>query len=111
MAFRSYIFVVTGGHDCLGHGTQKKNRENLRKHRISFETAQLVWDDPHAASRLDPYQLEERWQTIGKIGNVTVLIVHTPLELNPAIGEEVGRIISARKATRHERKVYEEGDF
>jgi uncharacterized DUF497 family protein len=89
----------------------KKNQENLRKHKIGFETAQLVFDDPHASSRLDSCELEERWQTVGKIGNATVIIVHTPLELDPATGEVVGRIISARKATRHERKACEEGDF
>lgn len=89
----------------------KKNQENLRKHKISFETAQLVFDDLYAASRPDPCRDEERWQTIGKIGNVTAFVVHTPLELDPATGEEIGRIISARKATHHERKAYEEGDF
>ena len=91
---------------------EKKNRDNRRNHRgLSFETAQLVFDDPHAASRPDSYPEEERWQTIGKIGNVTIMVVHTPLEMDPATGEELGRIISARKATRHEREAYEDGDF
>ena len=37
------------------------------------------------------------------------MIVHTWPHLRPATGEEVGRIISARKATRREREAYEEG--
>lgn len=63
------------------------------------------------ASRLDSYPHEERWQSVGMIGSVAVLVVHTSLELDSATGEETGRIISARKATAHERKAYEEGDF
>jgi uncharacterized protein len=89
----------------------KKNQENQRKHKISFETAQLVFDDQYAASRPDPYPDEERWQSIGKIGSVTVFVVHTPKKRNHRTGQEIGRIISARKTTHHERKAYEEGDF
>jgi uncharacterized DUF497 family protein len=44
------------------------------------------------------------------IGELTVFVVHTWPEEDES-GEPVGRIISARKATRHERKVYEEGEF
>ena len=90
---------------------ENKNRENRRKHMLSFETAQLVFDDPLAASRPDPYPHEERWQTIGMIGPVTIIAIHTSLEANLSTGEEIGRIISARKATAHEKKAYEDGDF
>jgi uncharacterized protein len=90
---------------------ENKNRNNQRKHRLSFETAQLVFGDPLALSRPDPYHGEERWQTIGAIGTVAVLVVHTWPEQCPESGEEIGRIISARKATAHERKAYEEGEF
>ena len=44
-----------------------KNRTNKRTHGLSFETAQLVFDDPLAASRRDPYPDEQRWQTIGMV--------------------------------------------
>ena len=88
-----------------------KNRTNRRAHGLGFETAELVFDDSLAASRADPYPHEQRWQTIGKIGNVAVLVVHTWPEPDPVTGERVGRIISARKATSHERKSYEEGEF
>lgn len=52
---------------------------------------------------------EERWQTVGRIGQVVVFVVHTWPEAIK--GEETGRIISARKATAHERRAYEEGEF
>jgi uncharacterized protein len=39
----------------------------------------------------------------------TVLVIHTSPEFDD--GGEVGRIIRARKATSHERRAYEEGDF
>ena len=47
---------------------------------------------------------EERWQTLGMVGNVVLLLVaHTFAEQED---EEVVRIISARKATRKERQKY-----
>lgn len=89
-----------------------KNARNKREHHgLSFETARLVFEDPLALSRLDQHPGEERWQTIGVIGRVTILVVHTTPAADSETGEEVGRIISARKATSHERKAYEEGAF
>ena len=85
----------------------RKNRRNTKTHGLSFETAVLVFDDPHAAARRDPCPDEPRWQTIGMIGTVVVLVVHTWSESDP--GEDSGRIISARKATSHERRACEEG--
>ncbi len=90
---------------------EKKNQDKRGKHKLSFETAQLVFEDPLAASRPDPYPQEERWQSIGMIGPVAVIVIHTSLEVDPSTGEETGRIISARKATAHEKKAYEDGDF
>lgn len=90
---------------------EEKNTSNKQKHHLSFETAILVFHDPLAASRRDQYPYEERWQTIGVISNVVVLVVHTTPELDRATGEEVGRIMSARKATTHERRIYEEDTF
>ena len=89
----------------------KKNRDNKRAHGLSFETAQLVFDDPLAASRPDPSSEEERWQTIGLVEPVVLFVVHTWPEPEKECGEDIGRIISARKATTHERKAYEEGTF
>jgi uncharacterized DUF497 family protein len=88
-----------------------KNRTNKRDHGLSFEAAQYVFADSLAVSRLDPYPEEERWQTIGLIGKLTVFVVHTWPESDSVTGEETGRIISARRATAHERRAYEEGTF
>jgi hypothetical protein len=88
-----------------------KDRVNKRKHGVSFETAQLVFNDPLALSRPDTTAGEERWQTVGTIGHVAVFVVHTWPDVSSSSGEEVGRIISSRKATTQERKAYEEGHF
>ena len=85
---------------------EAKKRRNIAKHGISFETAQLVFEDPHALSIQDRVSEDEvRWQTLGMIGNViVVLVAHTYRDEN---GKEVVRIISARKATPQERRAYE----
>ena len=87
-----------------------KNAENKRKHGLSFETAILVFADAHAQSYLDPYEGEERWQTYGFVQHFLIVVVHTEPVLD---GKKVliqGRIISARKATSHERRNYEDAD-
>ncbi|MDE2695893.1 MAG: BrnT family toxin [Chloroflexota bacterium] len=86
-----------------------KNRANHRTHGLSFESAAFVFDDPMAATLEDPHSDERRWRTIGMVGNQVGMVVHTWPNLDPVTGDEVGRIISARKATRHERAAYEEG--
>ncbi len=88
---------------------QAKNRTNLRAHSLSFEAAVFVFDDPMSATQEDPYPQEERWRTIGMVGTQVVMVVHTWPELDTETGELIGRIISARKATKHEREAYEEG--
>ena len=86
-----------------------KSRANRTKHGVSFEAARLVFDDPRHVSRLDPHERrEERWQTLGLIGAGAVLmVVHTYEERD---GEEIIRIISARKADPSERARYARGD-
>jgi hypothetical protein len=76
-----------------------KNGRNLRKHKIRFETAKMVFDDPHALSdREREVDNEERWQTVGAIaGSVTVVVAYTYKQED---AEEVIRIIPARKAGR-----------
>ena len=63
---------------------------------------------PHAIGVLDRAEEgEERWRTLGMAGGVVVLLVaHTYREEGV---EEYIRMISARKATPRERKIYEEG--
>lgn len=47
-----------------------KNDANRRAHGLSFETAVLVFDDPLAATRDDPYPYEARWRTMGLVGGL-----------------------------------------
>ena len=88
-----------------------KNRANKLKHGLSFENAQLLFEDPLAVSRPDSYPDEERWQTIGLAYNVLIFVVHTNPVYDQKRNLEIGRIISARKATKYERRAYEEGTF
>ena len=83
---------------------REKERKNLAKHGFDFTTAVYVFDDPYCITEQDrEADGEERWQTIGMIDGPRVLLVaHTFFE-----GDELVEIISARKATRHERKKYE----
>lgn len=84
---------------------ERKNRRNRLKHRVSFETAVFVFDDPHAMSIQDRFvQGEERWQTLGLIEGAVVLLVAHSVEVEGE--EEIIRIISARKATPREREIY-----
>ena len=86
----------------------EKAASNLAKHRVSFETAMRACCDPFALSAQDrTVHGEERWQTIGRVGECLVLLVaHVVAEDED--GTEVIRIISARKATSGERKRYEQ---
>jgi hypothetical protein len=85
----------------------RKNRVNKKKHRISFETAVLVFDDPfHVTTQDREVEGEARWQTIGMVHDMHVLLVaHTVDEELESI-----RILSARKATRQERRIYAQGN-
>jgi len=89
----------------------EKNRTNQRDHGLSFETARSIFDDRLAVSRPDPHPDGDRWQTVGLVGTVLLFIVHTEPRTDPVTMEDIGRIISARKATARERRVYEEGQF
>ncbi|MBD1999541.1 BrnT family toxin [Leptolyngbya sp. FACHB-541] len=83
----------------------EKAAVNLRKHNISFQEAATVFDDSLSVTFPDPDHSvgENRYVTIGmsKLGQLLV-VSHTDRENRT-------RIISARKATRQERKFYEEG--
>lgn len=84
----------------------RKAAANFAKHGIPFELAALVFDDPLHLSEPDPHPDGNRWVTIGMAGYATLHVAHTLAE--PDL--DSGRIISARAATRHERRKYEEGD-
>lgn len=85
----------------------EKNRSNQKKHSgIDFELASRVFADPDLILRrdrvIDGWQ---RWHAIGSVRNAVLLVVHIYLEEKPN-GEETIRIISARQASPHERRVY-----
>jgi len=66
----------------------------LTEARYRFETALLIFNDPLALTVQDPYAGEERLRTIGRIGNI-ILVIHIAPEFEPETGEVLGRIISA----------------
>lgn len=80
---------------------------NLRKYGVSFELAVRVFADPLAISHQDRIEGgETRWQTLGMADGVLLLLVaHTVRDEDDG---EVIRIISARAATRKEKRDHEQ---
>jgi uncharacterized DUF497 family protein len=84
---------------------QRKARSNLAKHGVGFEEASTVFSDPFSLTISDPEhsQVEERYVTMGTaFSGKLLVVVHTDR------GDNI-RIISARRASRRERKGYEKG--
>lgn len=72
----------------------RKDAENLRKHGISFATAEAVFDDPLLVSREDFEISERRYQAIGRVSTIQILlVVHTVTYKDE--DDTVIRIISA----------------
>lgn len=91
---------------------EAKNRSNQRKHDgVSFEMARRVFEDPLHVSVQDRIEDgEQRWQTLGAVQGLVILVVAHTLAEDDADGEplEIIRIISARRATPRERRRYED---
>ena len=92
---------------------EEKNLSNQRKHGVNFRTASQVFRDPHrvlVADRVVDGEL--RWQTTGIVKSasgaiVLLLVAHTDREEDETgVDVEVVRIISARKATSREKRIY-----
>ena len=82
-----------------------KARTNLRKHGVSFEEAATALKDSMSKTGGDPDHSigEHRYLTFGVSENERLLVIsHTE------VGDRI-RIISARAASRGERRIYEEG--
>jgi len=81
-----------------------KNLSNIEKHGIPFKEAATVFLDANAALLNDDEhsEEEERFIIIGMSGNLRLLMVCHCYREN----EDIIRIISARKATSGERKIY-----
>lgn len=84
-----------------------KARANVRKHGIAFIEATTVFQDPHARIMYDPdHSADEHRQIIIGHSNRDRLLFVSFHERD----DNVVRLISARKATRAERMMYEEKD-
>jgi len=83
---------------------ENKNRDNIRKHKISFEEAETVFYDPNGRLILDPdhSDKEDRFIILGLSKILHLLVVCHCYREN----EETIRIITARKATKKEIKYY-----
>ena len=87
-----------------------KAASNLRKHKVSFESAATVFQDRLMLSIPDEEhsEFEERWITMGRARDGRLLVVsHTDTETGD--GRISARLISARPATPRERRRYESG--
>ena len=86
---------------------ETKNRINQEKHGVSFDEAKEIFDDPLHISKLDHRfnYFEERWITIGATKKEKLLVVANLFFTDD--GEEIIRIISARRANNNERRAYE----
>jgi len=82
----------------------RKERENRHKHGVSFDEATTVFADEKARLKHDPdhYRGEDRFILLGFSAKVRVLVVVHAYRQN----ENEIRLISARKATRNERRQY-----
>jgi uncharacterized DUF497 family protein len=83
---------------------ERKNTSNFRKHRLSFEEAAAVFEDPQSIEWIcsGPEDDEERYMIVGRIGWNIISVVYTER------GDKV-RMISAREASRDERRAYDQG--
>ena len=79
-----------------------KAEANLRKHKISFRAASIVFDDPLVLIKQDLAEDygEDRFVAVGRVEGLLITVVFTER------GERV-RIISARKANNDERRAYD----
>lgn len=87
--------------------SEKKNRQNIRKHKVDFAEAGTIFDDPLQISVSDPDHSfdESRFITVGiSERNRLLIVAHT-------FRDDKIRIITVRKPNRRERKNYEEGVF
>jgi len=84
-----------------------KARANERKHGVSFEIAVHVFEDPDALVEQDRIESGElRWQTLGLVDGILLLLVAHTVRFEDE-GDEIIGIISARRADGKERRRYE----
>jgi uncharacterized DUF497 family protein len=94
-------------HGIAFEWSPRKEKANWRKHAVGFVEASTVFNDPLSITIPDPdsFIAEERFVIIGmSVERKLLIVVHT-------IKEERIRLISARPATKHEKRSYEEDSF
>ena len=86
--------------ETLVEWDNNKNRLNIKKHGISFETAALVFADEERIEYYDKLhsQDEDRYVVLGCVQGI-LYVVYT-------MRDEAARIISARMANSQERRIY-----
>ena len=90
---------------------ENKNKKNFLKHKVSFEEARTVFDDENAFYDDDPdHSIEEmRFIVIGKSEEFEREITVCYCDRSVTDDEEIIRIISARRAEKHEIEIYLRG--
>ena len=79
---------------------EKKRLVNIRKHGIDFADIPAIFEGDIVTVIDDRFEYREtRYQTLGLLESRVILVVHTE-------SETIIRIISARKATKYEEKIY-----
>ena len=86
---------------------KNKENSNIKKHGITFEQASYVFADEYALNKYDDEHSNEkdRWILLGKsLSETLLLVVHT---FRDSEGAEFVRIISARRASKTEKQIYQ----
>jgi uncharacterized DUF497 family protein len=78
-----------------------KSAANLEKHRIDFESAKCLWNDPDRVEIVAPHPLENRYIVIARIGTQLWSTVYT-------VREGTIRIISVRRSRKQEKELYDQ---
>jgi uncharacterized DUF497 family protein len=97
--FEKYDHESVGGFDW----DERKNRSNLAKHGIDFDSAVEVFYGPIVLRRSDRNN-EERWTALGYSGDRLIVVVFTRRA-------DVIRIISARRARKNEEREYRNAEM
>lgn len=79
---------------------ENKRERNLQKHGLDFLDAIHIFMDPERIEVEVIMQEEKRYQTIGSVNEIIIFVVYTHRGKNK-------RLISARKASKNERKIYQ----
>ena len=92
----------------MGPGQESSQPANLAKHGIDFALSALVFADPHVTLREDRIDEtgERRWHAVGLAAGLEPVLLVVPVYREASDGEEIVRIIPARKARKSERRAY-----